>query len=209
MKTLQSKNILVIGASHSAIVETIGKIISAEGAAVTSSDGNEIIGAGTFDGVVFVASAPTDVPSIGHHVASTLSKLEPVALTMESAASGDRSIVIVGHPADDDKELTIPGWGAVNGCLRGISKAWAVSLGPQGIRSNFIQPGLAHTPDPEAWTVPLSRSEGRQVLPEDVANAVVFLLSEDAGYITGTELDVDGGLSEARRSLPGALWSAS
>ena len=83
-----------------------------------------------------------------------------------------------------------------------LSKSLAIQFANAGIRSNVIIPGPTESPmqarwqaDPElraatAACVPL----GRVGTPEDMANATLFLLSERASFITGTELIVDGGL---------------
>jgi len=82
-----------------------------------------------------------------------------------------------------------------------LTKNLALELGPLGIRVNAVAPGLTKTPttaflldDPELFArqlevVPL----GRMAEPDDIADAVAFLLSDEASYITGVVLDVDGG----------------
>lgn len=94
-----------------------------------------------------------------------------------------------------------PGYGASKGANRLLSKGAAVDLAARGIRVNSIHPGLIHTPqsdylfkDPEIVKaimakIPLSRP-GK---PEDVANVVLFLASDESSYVTGAELVVDGG----------------
>jgi enoyl-[acyl-carrier protein] reductase III len=92
--------------------------------------------------------------------------------------------------------------------LRGVSKAaleslvryLAVELGPDGIRVNCVSPGVADTdalksfPLQEQLKDAQRRSPlGRLVTPEDVSNAVMFLISEHASMITGHILVVDGG----------------
>jgi NAD(P)-dependent dehydrogenase (short-subunit alcohol dehydrogenase family) len=93
------------------------------------------------------------------------------------------------------------GYNASKGAVRIMTKSAAVQLARDGIRVNSVHPGLLPpmrtsrvSADP-AWrekmvrAVPLRR-EGRV---EEVAHAVLFLASDEASYITGTELVVDGG----------------
>ncbi|SFI29495.1 3-oxoacyl-[acyl-carrier-protein] reductase [Tindallia magadiensis] len=86
-------------------------------------------------------------------------------------------------------------WGVI-----GMTKTWAKELGKNGIRVNAVAPGFIATPmvaqmpenvlDMMKNKSPLNRL-GK---PEDVANAYVFLASEEAGFITGSVLSVDGGV---------------
>jgi 3-oxoacyl-[acyl-carrier protein] reductase len=83
----------------------------------------------------------------------------------------------------------------------GMTKTWARELGPKGIRVNAVAPGFISTPMTAAVPqkvaekmvagVPLQRL-GR---PEDIAAAYAFLASDDAAYITGTVLEVSGGMA--------------
>jgi len=83
----------------------------------------------------------------------------------------------------------------------GMTKTWARELGPKGIRVNAVAPGFIATPMTAAVPqkvaermvagVPLQRL-GR---PEDIAAAYAYLASDDASYVTGTVLEVSGGLS--------------
>src|ERR1700760_2723518 len=85
-----------------------------------------------------------------------------------------------------------------------ITQGLAAEYGPEGVRVNSICPlrgatgllemfsGVPDTPEERArfaTTVPL----GRMSFPEDIAAAAVFLVSDDASFITGTCLPVDGG----------------
>lgn len=82
----------------------------------------------------------------------------------------------------------------------GLSKTWARELGRKGIRVNAVAPGFIETP--MVKTVPDKILEqlknqtplGRLGKAEDIASAYVYLASDDAAFITGTVLQVDGGL---------------
>ncbi len=82
----------------------------------------------------------------------------------------------------------------------GLTKTWARELGRKGVRVNAVAPGFIETPMVD--TVPdkvLEKLKGQTPLgrlgkPEDIASAYVFLASEQAAFITGTVLQVDGGL---------------
>jgi len=85
-----------------------------------------------------------------------------------------------------------------------MTLAMAVELSPEGIRVNCIAPGFIKTNmssvaldrDPERKKKVLSRTPmGRLGKPEEVANAAYFLVSEEASFITGVVLPVDGGNS--------------
>ena len=87
--------------------------------------------------------------------------------------------------------------------IEGFTRALAQEVGSRGITANCVAPGFIDTDmtaalgdeqvDNLAATIPL----GRIGSPRDVASAVSFLVSEDAGYITGETLHVNGGLYSA------------
>ena len=96
-----------------------------------------------------------------------------------------------------------PGYNASKGAVRLVTKAVAVQHGKSGIRVNSVHPGsmppmLTSGPrgdggreEARMAAIPMGR-EGR---PIEVANAVLFLASDEASYITGAELMVDGGFT--------------
>ncbi len=96
-----------------------------------------------------------------------------------------------------------PAYSASKGGISALTRSHAVAFAPHGIRVNAVAPGWIETKlasnamkNPERSTAIMSRiALGRWGQPEDVARVVSFLLSEDAGYVTGVILPVDGGYS--------------
>jgi len=94
---------------------------------------------------------------------------------------------------------------ASKGGIEAMTRAMALDLAPYGVRVNAIVPGLIRTYDvtdevaaERGAVVPM----GRLGTPEDLAGPTVFLATDDARYITGTCLVVDGGVLVQQRSAP-------
>ncbi|MED4781891.1 3-oxoacyl-ACP reductase FabG [Brevibacillus choshinensis] len=83
----------------------------------------------------------------------------------------------------------------------GMTKTWAKELGPKGIRVNAVAPGFIKTgmtekvPDKVLANMVEKTPLRRLGKPEDVANAYLFLASDEASFINGVVLGVDGGLT--------------
>ena len=100
---------------------------------------------------------------------------------------------------------TMPGlfpYNAVKSGINGMTRALALELGPHGIRVNTVNPGWVEVErtedelaDGERQQVERLHPLGRIGTPEDVAGTVAFLASDDAGFVTGASLLVDGGRS--------------
>lgn len=96
-------------------------------------------------------------------------------------------------------------YAASKAALLMFTRAAALELGPLGIRVNAVSPGLIHRDGieedwpqgVERWTV--AAPLGRLGRPDDVADAVLFLLSDAARWISGVELVVDGGVGTRPR----------
>ncbi len=117
---------------------------------------------------------------------------------MQKAGSG--AIVNVSSMAALRSNQQLP-YEATKAALLGLSRSVASSHARDNIRVNTILPGLINSSmvrrlvgDREAQVAPRIPMK-RQGTPWEIGKAIVFLLSDDASYITGTELIVDGGLS--------------
>jgi 3alpha(or 20beta)-hydroxysteroid dehydrogenase len=101
---------------------------------------------------------------------------------------------IAGLTAHHAAAYTVSKWG-----MRGLTKVAAIELAPKGIRVNIVHPGPIDTPisagaDPVFLEATVAQTLlGREGHPAEVADMVVFLLSDRASYITGAEIPVDGG----------------
>ncbi|AKG03554.1 tungsten formylmethanofuran dehydrogenase [Salimicrobium jeotgali] len=94
-------------------------------------------------------------------------------------------------------------YSASKGAVRAVSKSASTTYGKQGVRVNAVFPGVIETPmtknlkESGGMLEQLEKATplGRLGKSEDIAKAVLFLASDDADYITGAELVIDGGFS--------------
>ncbi|MFZ0385637.1 MAG: SDR family oxidoreductase [Solirubrobacteraceae bacterium] len=124
-----------------------------------------------------------------------ITTLLPVMPTGASIVNVGSLAALTGHYT---VAYTASKWG-----LRGLTHSAAMELGPRGIRVNAIHPGYIHTPmtasAPESFlaaneaVTPLQR--GGQA--EEVAELVLFLMSDESSFITGVDLPIDGGQSRS------------
>lgn len=84
-------------------------------------------------------------------------------------------------------------YGSAKWALRGLTQATAVELAPSGIRVNAVFPGPVATPMLDDRTQDRLAAQGRLGTAAEIADAVAFLVSAQASFITGSELVVDGG----------------
>jgi NAD(P)-dependent dehydrogenase (short-subunit alcohol dehydrogenase family) len=126
------------------------------------------------------------------------------AATPHLIARGGGSIINLSSMAVFLAIRETPVYTAIKGALDALTRQQALELAPHGIRVNALAPGTVPTPatnkriDADGWQLRHNRSPLRRVVSaEDIANAVAFLVSEDAGSITGVTLKVDAGTTIA------------
>ncbi len=115
--------------------------------------------------------------------------------------SGGGAIVNIGSIAGVTGHFatayTATKWG-----IRGLTKSAAMEFAPWNIRVNAVHPGIVDTAivagsddfkEAMEWMTP----QGRIAQPEEIATAVLFLASDEAGFVTGMDMAVDGGFASA------------
>lgn len=114
-------------------------------------------------------------------------------------AEGGGAIVNLGSNTAERAIRNRSAYVATKGSIEALTRAMAVELGPRGVRVNAVVPGYIFT---ERWVQLPAESAarrranlplGRESSARDIANAVLFLASDEARSITGTRLVVDGG----------------
>jgi NAD(P)-dependent dehydrogenase (short-subunit alcohol dehydrogenase family) len=114
-------------------------------------------------------------------------------------ARGSGSIVNMASSAGLVGVPGFSGYTATKAADIAMTKSSALEAAPHGIRINAVCPGLVDTPmiatldDEERSSLGAAHPLGRIARPEEIADAVVWLLSERASYVTGIALPVDGG----------------
>jgi NAD(P)-dependent dehydrogenase (short-subunit alcohol dehydrogenase family) len=113
------------------------------------------------------------------------------------------SIILTGSVAGSKGFEAFTVYNATKAAIRSFARTWTSDLKSRGIRVNVVSPGPIQTPGFDVFAndevkqymksiVPL----GRIATADEVAKAVLFLASDDASYVAGVELFVDGGLAQ-------------
>jgi NAD(P)-dependent dehydrogenase (short-subunit alcohol dehydrogenase family) len=145
-----------------------------------------------------------------HYDSILNTNLKGVIFTVKLAVpllSEGASIILTSSVAGYKGLQAFSVYGATKAAVRQLARTWILDLKEQKIRVNVISPGMVDSPGTDdlipaearvavkaqyASGVPL----GRIATPEDVASAALFLASEDAAFINGVDLPVDGGSSQ-------------
>jgi 3(or 17)beta-hydroxysteroid dehydrogenase len=165
---------------------------------------------------VFGSGAPQDIESISFEEWRFVNdvNMDGVFLGCRAvipamAKSGGGSIINISSTAGIRATAHIVAYGASKGAVRQLTKSVAQHCGRKGykIRCNSIHPGMVRTPLGNAvlqhrWgDLETGAAERLKSIPlgefgtvEDIANATLFLASDESRYITGTEILIDGGL---------------
>ena len=124
----------------------------------------------------------------------------------ELARDGAGAIVSVTSIAGWVGGAGIAAYAGAKAAVQALTRVVALEVAANGVRANSVAPGIVRTamtvgalaPGEEEVTAVSSRIPlGRMAEPDEVARCIAFLLSDDASYVTGTTLVVDGGLSVA------------
>jgi 3-oxoacyl-[acyl-carrier protein] reductase len=143
--------------------------------------------------------------SLDIDVMGTVAGVEAAIPHLEQSMAG--AIVVIGTTgAIEIAGLPRP-YASVKAALIPYVKAIARNLAPKGVRANMVSPGnvyfkggvwnMVEEQSPDTFKLMLSRNPmGRMGTPQEVASAVVFLASPRASFITGTNLIIDGALTQ-------------
>lgn len=117
---------------------------------------------------------------------------------------GACSVVNIGSSASYYGFSTLGAYVASKHAVLGLTRSWALDFAPHGVRVNLVAPGGVRTPLSQAQFDDAERGDmSREVFPliplkrfaepEELADAIVFLLSDQSSYVTGQVLKVNGG----------------
>lgn len=125
------------------------------------------------------------------------------ALAPAMAGRGSGAIVVIGSWMAHVGHAFVGLYSATKAAEIQLARSWAAEFGPRGVRVNTVSPGATRTPinasDGDVIAQMTARIPAeRPGTPEEIADAVTWLLSPQATYLHGAELAVDGGITATR-----------
>jgi NAD(P)-dependent dehydrogenase (short-subunit alcohol dehydrogenase family) len=166
--------------------------------------------------IVFANAGGGEFAAVGNisweHYASTFNvNVGGVIQTVQGALphmSPGSAIVLTGSNTDIKGMPEFSVYAATKAAVRSLARSWAVEFVDRGIRVNVVAPGPIGTPGLHGLAASPEQAEAlfngltagvpmrRLGTPEEIAEAVLWLVSSRSSYVTGTELYVDGGASQ-------------
>jgi len=183
-------------ASDPADVARLYEAVAARGAGLDAVHANA--GLGEFGALTEVTAADIDT--------TFATNVRGTALTIQGAVpflNQGAAVVVTGSTSASGTEKGFGVYGATKAAVAAMTRTWASELAPRGVRINTVVPGPTETPglkglapdDPAALLAHIADGMplGRLLRPEEIAAAVLFLVSSESSGMTGSEVFVDGG----------------
>ncbi|ONI67071.1 short-chain dehydrogenase [Kribbella sp. ALI-6-A] len=183
-------------ASNPTDVAGLFEAVAARGAGLDAVHANA--GIGEFGSLTEVTAEDIDT--------AFATNVRGTALTVQGALpflNEGAAIVVTGSTSASGTERGFGIYGGSKAAVAAMTRTWAVELAPRGIRINTVVPGPTETSglkglapsDPDALLQQIAGGMplGRLLRPEEIAAAVLFLVSDESSGMTGSELFVDGG----------------
>ena len=138
---------------------------------------------------------------VGLNLTGTFLCVQGAARVMAGQPEGNKSIIVVSSIRGLGARPGVAPYAATKAGLNQLARVAAYELAPEGIRVNVLSPGITATPLSMEHNPELLRERtvdvpmGRAGSPDDMAQAAVYLAGPGSGFVTGTNLVVDGGES--------------
>ena len=125
------------------------------------------------------------------------------AIAPAMASHGAGAIVVVGSWMAGVGHPFVGFYSATKAAEAQLARSWAAEFGPRGVRVNTVAPGATRTPinagdDDVIARMTASTPAGRPRTPDEVAGAIAWLVSDEAAYVHGAVIPVDGGITATR-----------